>query len=153
MIALLCPQGRSSCCRLAPGCGRTSRGHGPEKWGSEVLLLTLGEPRGSRKCRGAQTAYPEAGTSHSSQVLVHKTHASTMSLESNNLIMALELCLCMHTALSQLPRPLCDEHGTGRRSGQLGSQTEHPSTEPYEECLSMSATTALVSLFRQYPVH
>lgn len=41
-------------CRLVPGCGGTSGAHGPEKRESEVLLLMLSEPGGTRTRRDAQ---------------------------------------------------------------------------------------------------
>lgn len=67
--------------------------------------------------RDGQSAGLKAGTSHSSQVPVYKTHPSTLSLASSNLIAVPRLCHHVHAAHRQLARRVCGKHGPGMGSG------------------------------------
>lgn len=92
------------------------------------------------ECRSQSSDQPQQpGTSHSSQGPACKTPPSTMSLESNNLIMVPGLCRGAHPAHSQLPRTVCGEHGTGTGSGQ---QAHNPS-------ILLPNHTSSLSLYRR----
>lgn len=65
--------------------------------------------------------------------LQNKTHPSTMSLESNNVITVPRLRHCAYTTHSQTPAG--GKHGTDTRSAQQGAESDHPSAKSHEEPL------------------